>query len=778
MKLPTIPKAFNKRSLQTIRFGGINLTESASEGELRDSKNMTTAYYPTLQQRKARTQVSGYSAPVDLYEWDGKLIVVDNGMLYIDGVPVTNVTSGKKQFAVVNTKLLVFPDKLCIDLTNNEFKHLSGEISLSTSATITDHSISSATAGTEFISGITFLTRWDSGDAPAVYTYDEADLKTAFSNGEWDLSGLTSAAKSPFPSGTVLSAGDCFIPALSNGAYSPVFGSDTTGYNTDGYYAKVTGVAYTTAKMATTYYLRATPENAGTIVETLATNTEIEVFGRNSYGWLHARHGSNVGWVYETGVDGYSSLNPVATITFDVTRTIVVEGGTKFSDLFSVGQRLYLSGSTLSLTNTDNAVIAAIDDATNTMTFANGTFRVPDRYGHISVQPGTYYMTDGNGHYWSFEVEDYQRICVWYIIDDVAYRWNRASGIVTQFETSLTQAGEEIESFPYDLSTMSLKLGRYIPDLDYICSSQNRLVGVNNSEKTLYISALGDPSDFFSHPDTADGAFSVAIGSEGDFTGLIEYNGICAFKEFRLHKILGTNPTDYYMSERSIAGVQAGSYRSMKIINNVLYYKGPYGVYAFGGNTPSLISYNLGTDTYTDAVAESDGRGYYIAMTDPAGVSRLYVYDLIHRTWIIEDTMTVDAMTTVEGVVHFLSEGAIYRTWQDDDESISWMVEFVPFTEVIKTSSSTTSLLFRKKGYTALELCLEMEEGASVSVYTKQDNDIWRLKWNHTADRFLTKNVPLPLGRCTRFGIKLTGTGKTIIRGISREAVIGSEVLG
>jgi len=766
--LPKIPKAFNKRAMQTIRFGGINLTESAGDGELRDSRNMTSAFYPTLTQRKARVAVEGYANPTDMYEWDGKLIVVDNGTLYVDGDEIKNVLPGKKQWAVVNTKLVVFPDKIYVDLENNEYKSLDSEVLLDSSVTITDHTISSSTGtGEGYQSGITYVSWWTGETAPTINTYPEADIASAYSDGEWDFTGLTATVKSPFVD-TKLAAGDVFVPSLDNAVFAPVF-VGSSNYNTEGYYAKVTKVECATGKTTGQYYLRSTPSTSGSIVKTIPNNTTIEVYGLDSSGWwAYTKYDGSYGWVAKTGLADYSNIAYGVTITFDV--MLVVPGeGELFSSKFAESQRLSLSGSSYGIMDNDDAVIASIDDATNTMTFAVGTFTVPTLTYSGTLAAGQYYFED-SGSYYSFELEDaYDGIL--FLADGKVFMWE--DGEATELTTGSTQTGTELTGTAYD-TTCTIR--KYIPDLDYICSSNNRLVGVSNEERTIHFSSLGDPSDFYSHPDTADGAYSVAVGSEGKFTGIIDYGGnVLAWKEFRLHKVLGTDPSTYYIHDSTIMGVQEGSYRSMKIVNNVLYYKGPYGVYAYGGNTPTLISYNLGNDMYYDAVADSDGRGYYIAMKQ-GGVSKLYVYDLTHGTWMIEDEIPVDAMATVNGTLHFLSNGSIYKTWQDADETISWMVEFAPTVETIRTSRTSSTLMFQKKGYTKVILALDMAEGSHVTVSTKQDNDIWRTAWNKDADRFLTYSVPLMLGRCQRFALKIEGQGKVMIRGIQREAVIGSEV--
>ena len=54
-----------------------------------------------------------------------------------------------------------------------------------------------------------------------------------------------------------------------------------------------------------------------------------------------------------------------------------------------------------------------------------------------------------------------------------------------------------------------------MPDLDFICESENRLWGCSNETRTIYASALGDPTNFFSYQGLSTDSYAVAVGSEG-----------------------------------------------------------------------------------------------------------------------------------------------------------------------------------------------------------------------------------------------------------------------
>ena len=74
----------------------------------------------------------------------------------------------------------------------------------------------------------------------------------------------------------------------------------------------------------------------------------------------------------------------------------------------------------------------------------------------------------------------------------------------------------------------------------------------------------------------------------------------------------------------------------------MLFDKGPHGVYAYSGGTPTLIIDNFGEKVFSDAVAGNDGDSYYLSVKD-GDTSRLMVYETKTGIWVLEDgTKAVD----------------------------------------------------------------------------------------------------------------------------------------
>jgi hypothetical protein len=97
----------------TDSFSGYRRRLKIEEGELYDCKNLSTAYYPLLSNRKKRGLVTSLAEPGGLLAKD-KLCWVDGGALYVGGekTPLNNLSPGEKQLVSMGAYICVFPDKL------------------------------------------------------------------------------------------------------------------------------------------------------------------------------------------------------------------------------------------------------------------------------------------------------------------------------------------------------------------------------------------------------------------------------------------------------------------------------------------------------------------------------------------------------------------------------------------------------------------------------------------------------------------------------------------
>ncbi len=145
MYLPSLKYAEQKTKQQIVEFLGINFSDNFTDGNFSACRNLSTRRYPYLSTRLRRLPVGDYVSPTAVTAWN-KLVVVDGTSLIYDGNVVGTVTAGEKQFAVVNTKLVIWPDKKYLDLNTSALREL-GASAEKANAVVTTDSITMTGAG-------------------------------------------------------------------------------------------------------------------------------------------------------------------------------------------------------------------------------------------------------------------------------------------------------------------------------------------------------------------------------------------------------------------------------------------------------------------------------------------------------------------------------------------------------------------------------------------------------------------------------------------------------
>lgn len=344
-------------------------------------------------------------------------------------------------------------------------------------------------------------------------------------------------------------------------------------------------------------------------------------------------------------------------------------------------------------------------------------------------------------------------------------------GIKKPFETSTTLVFDDNSFTAVDhdegKNQKGITLKRIVPDLDFICESNYRLWGTHGN--TIYGSKYSDPFNFSVFEGLSGDSYTIDVGSEGDFTGCIAYSShICFFKEHTLHKLYGTKPSNFSLSDSNVFGVQSESERSMQIINETLLYKGVNGVYAYTGGVPELISGNFGNKRFSAAVACSDGEKYYISMRQ-GNEWGLYTFDMGRGIWLKEDDIRAVDMTFYDGKVYYIdSAGGLYFIDKSADRSdVEWDATFCTIHETIN----------ERKVYSKFHLRLDLSEGAYLAVDMKTDNDpIWKQIYATHNEKERTVSIPIMPTRCDSIDIRLRGKGQCIVKAFIREYRTGSDV--
>lgn len=312
-----------------------------------------------------------------------------------------------------------------------------------------------------------------------------------------------------------------------------------------------------------------------------------------------------------------------------------------------------------------------------------------------------------------------------------------------------------------------IKLERTIPDMEFICESDNRLLGCNSGTQAIYVSALGDPTNFNKNTASSTDSYTLAVGSEGSFTGCCKLGSSVLFwKESKLHKLLGSYPAEYSLYTYEIEGLMAGCHKSMQVINETLFYMAPHGVYAYTGGTPTLLSANFGDRSFTDAVAGNDGDSYFLSVAE-GKKHHLFVYETRLGLWVREDDAKVVDFARVGRDLYFLDDkGDVWlEDGRMDDPDMEWMVQFTPFYETAEG----------RKVYSRILLRLELPKGSYLIAQVRCDGKIWRECGKILGRKGDVVPMRLAINRCDKFELRLRGKGPCTILSMVREFSLSSE---
>ena len=322
--------------------------------------------------------------------------------------------------------------------------------------------------------------------------------------------------------------------------------------------------------------------------------------------------------------------------------------------------------------------------------------------------------------------------------------------------------------------TETLTIKREMPEMDFLCENENRLWGCKGD--SIYASKLGDPFNWNVFDGVSTDSYAVDVGSAGDFTGCVSYRGYpIFFKEEQIYKVYGDKPSNFQVMSSASLGVEAGSHRSLAVAGETLYYLSRVGVVAYSGGFPQSIAAPFGTERYRNAVAGSDGIKYYVSLEDSAGGHTLFVYDTQKSMWHKEDSLEVIGFGWDTELYFLSADGKLWlngnaRTVPDGAEQeapVESMAEFADFTDGDAN----------KKGTAKLQLRIELDAGASVTVTMRFDSEgAWRDVTTLSATAKRSFYLPIIPRRSDHFRIRLHGVGGWRLYSLVRESYSGSEL--
>lgn len=682
--------------IRTDVFKGLHKRDGAPEGAFLEVSGITTADYPSMKVRPPRSRVGEWENATDVYETDGHMIVVDENKLYYDGEFKSNVGSGKKQFAEINRNLVIWPDKIIINLNSGEVKNIEAEISGSASLTRNNVITFTNTSGTGSIE-LDPVDTWyeEAGPVPHI-VHDYSYFLRVYTHLSYTDGWVHEGARTV--EAAFVGAGSYFIGSKPETRYYVT--SNTPAWSMEGtVYGKITKVT--------------------TINEKTATNL-VKGEDGNYYYVDEGRYGTRIEYeLYDAA-------------------------GIDLSKTFEPGDTLSIEGSSLLYNNKEAVTLQAVNE--NSLTVDANAFLRDGAYYNVAEElpEGTYRLSYNTGSQTSSISVTFQTARAIRVGEQIfatnssgggvsakkAYAYDPSTQTLEELPSTSSGSFTELIASGYDgTAVQALTIKREVPDMDFICEHNNRLYGVSNNEeekifntqtekyetvqsRVLHASALGQPTRWNVFEGAATDSYAVAVAGEGDFTGIVSYSGnVIAFKEDKMYKLSGDYPAEFFLRNYTVDGVKKGCHKSMVIINEVLYYLSPYGVMSYSGGVPGLISYELGIDRYDEAVAGRDRTNYLIQM------DKLYCYDTIHGLWVSEDYGEVTAIEPVNNRAYIVADGKIMMT-DSGDEKVEWYA----------TTHYMDEGTFLHKDYQAMNLDAVLSEGAEITIeYRTDEDEDWKI---------------------------------------------------
>ena len=714
MDLPRIKRRLPVYETETVSMGTYNRSDNIKPGDILDSYGLSARRWPNLATRRAWKQEQKPGDTTSIFAWDGHKVRVTGGLLYYDDKPIENVAPGDKQFAVVNTKLIVWPDKVFIDVTNGTFGDLGTSTTLKT-ATFSPNSITGNL--TQVVARDVLPTTYTGGGGarePDTYTYGSDPGAIKWTGAEWELPPPTTTSFY-YDVRRQIQVGDILIPSKTGNAFGYVIsenigvdGLDTSKYNQEGYYAKVTKV-------------------------------DIGGSGPSIYSKVYSD-------IYKLG-------------TPDVV----------MSTLFNVGDAVNIRGTFGGYLDRDKAIIKGINDNLGQLTFADDTWQIPDAYAEMpqDTGPGIYTLSAGDITLYFSSTKKILK--GWFLIaskNTIAVWDPAAKAVQATYPGTPGSNGISITGVAYDKSA-DVTITRPVPDMDFICEKDNRLWGCSNETRTIYASSLGLPDRFWDYEGgLATNSYAVTVGSEGDFTGCAPYrNSVVFFKEDKIHRVVGDFPAQYRLYKDIAEGVAAGSHKSIQHIAGLMYYLGTHGVYSYNGGAPVLISYNFGDTHFSGGISGNDGDTYYLSAVE-GGTPHLLMYDTKRGIWVHDGNTRARDFARIDRTVYMCQEdGSVQNiATEEDDPWLEWMCQLCPYWDTLEGHKVSESLSVR----------MELPAGSWLRVLVRYDGGRWQEATRVVGSEKNSVFVPLPVARADKTEIKLEGKGPCAILSMLRRFRVGS----
>jgi hypothetical protein len=344
------------------------------------------------------------------------------------------------------------------------------------------------------------------------------------------------------------------------------------------------------------------------------------------------------------------------------------------------------------------------------------------------------------------------------------------------------------------LKSQNVTINRTVPDLDYICESNNRLwgckYGMENGQvvNEIRASKLGDFRNWSCFMGLSTDSYTASIGTDGVWTGAVSQKGYPVFfKENFIHRVSGNTPSSFQISSTACRGVQRGCWRSIAVAGERIIYKSRQDVMAYDGSLPMSVSEQLGGVLYSDARAGAVGDTYYISMKDSSGRWSLFTYNIEKQIWYREDGLHVREFGAVGDELFAIDEennllcalrGTMGAAGWTQEADFEWKaefgisgVEYVPGMYGVQRNDTAGSHYLSR-----FDIRMYLEEGSRAELEIQYDaNGEWTKQGSIQGNRMKTFVLPVVPKRCDHLRFRMRGNGGFRIYSITRRMEVGSD---
>lgn len=329
-----------------------------------------------------------------------------------------------------------------------------------------------------------------------------------------------------------------------------------------------------------------------------------------------------------------------------------------------------------------------------------------------------------------------------------------------------------------------------LPDLDFVCESNNRLwgckYGLVDGEvvNEIMASKLGDFRNWYCFMGLSTDSYAASVGTDGPFTGAITQRGYPVFfKENAIHRVSGMTPSSFTIQTTVARGVQKGCWRSLAVVAENIYYKARNAVMMYDGNMPVEVSSQLGYILYSDARAGVLGNKYYISMKDKVNNWRFFNYDTKYGTWFKEDNVKALGFGSVDDELFYIDEenntlvsvkGSV-GTIEDD---FQWEAEFglVGVNYQQGGNMDSPARVRNAKYLSMFKIRMYLDPDSKMKLWIKyNDSPLYEDMGERRGNQMRTFVLPVVPKRCDHLRFKITGEGDMKIYDLSRIMEVGGD---